>query len=597
ATAENEQPGQKTKSKGGATEKTGSEMPVAKQLTPAKKVRTTAAKKVAEDIILPENKESADAKIEHKPIETTNAEVTFSPEENITTETPELSQSSRLRKITFRIRYKTILGESLLVTGNHALLGNNKHPDAFPLTYLNENFWYGTLEIPEGNFSSENITYNYILKNVDGSISQDWGSDKVISPSMFSTEEIILIDSWNASSDIENTYYTEPFQKVLLKENFTAVNAPTAKNFTHVFKAKAPLLPKGQALCIVGSIEELGEWTTEKPFLLSRQEDEPWHKIEVDLSDANFPFAYKYGTWNVAANSFIAFEEGPNRVLHDGAGSDKLTIVSDGFVNIPNNGYKGAGVAIPVFSLRTEKSFGVGEFSDLKLMVDWAVQVGLKLIQLLPVNDTTATHTYVDSYPYAAISAFALHPLYLHLPAIVSKDNQQFLLDLEDKRLNLNAKSEVDYVNVMAVKWDLIKQIFPSQKQDIFESDDFRAFFKENAHWLIPYAAFSYFREKYNTSDFNEWPTNQVFNSEEINELASSPMQVEDEVSVYYYVQYHLHLQLRDATNYAHQNGIIVKGDIPIGIYRNSCDAWQEPALFNMDLQAGAPPDDFAVKG
>ncbi|MCW3105952.1 MAG: 4-alpha-glucanotransferase, partial [Segetibacter sp.] len=281
---------------------------------------------------------------------------------------------------------------------------------------------------------------------------------------------------------------------------------------------------------------------------------------------------------------------------YDGA-PDKLTVVSDGFAAIPNNGFRGAGVAIPVFSLRSANSFGVGEFPDLKLLVDWAKQVGLKLVQLLPVNDTTATHSFTDSYPYAAISAFALHPLYLHLPSIVNKENQSLLTSLKDKQTELNSKAEVDYVAVMRAKWDLIKQIFHSQKELTFKSPGFKAFFNENAHWLVPYAAFSYFREQNKTADFNQWQSNQKFDAQQINELAGSPLKADDQISVYYYIQYHLHLQLRDAANYAHENGIIVKGDIPIGIYRNSCDAWQEPELFCMDMQAGAPPDDFAVKG
>jgi 4-alpha-glucanotransferase len=187
--------------------------------------------------------------------------------------------------------------------------------------------------------------------------------------------------------------------------------------------------------------------------------------------------------------------------------------------------------------------------------------------------------------------------LYLHLPAIVNKENQPLLTALQGKQQELNNKAEVDYVEVMRAKWHLIKQIFPSQKELTFSSTDFTAFFQENRHWLVPYAAFSYLREQNNTADFNEWTSHQQFDAQQVDQLAGSPLQADNEISVYYYIQYHLHLQLSDATNYAHQNGVIVKGDIPIGIYRNSCDAWQQPELFYMDMQAGAPPDDFAVKG
>lgn len=503
-----------------------------------------------------------------------------------------------IRKISFQLKYSTIVGQSLFVSGSHDLLGNNDVEKAFPLTYLNNEYWYGILEIPEGNIFLEDVAYNYVLKNTDGTFTSDWGSNQLINANVRQAEELFLMDTWNDSSLIENTFFTEPFREVLLKENFTQnSSAASPANATHIFKVKAPLLGKGEVLMITGSAEKLGEWSIGNPVLLSSKKDEEWHHVSVDLSGADFPVAYKYGVFDTEKNRFVAYENGNNRVLYDGISPGKLTVVSDGFANISYKFFKGAGVAIPVFSLRSQNSFGVGEFTDLKLLVDWAKKTGLKLVQLLPVNDTTATHSYTDSYPYAAISAFALHPLYLHLPSVVSKENQAVLASLNEKQSTLNSFPVVNYTEVMAAKWDLLKQIFPSQKEHTFKSSDFHAFFVENAHWLVPYAAFSYFRETYDTSDFSQWPGHNQYDEAAINQLAGSPLKADEAISIYYYVQYHLHLQLKDATNYAHSHGIIVKGDIPIGIYRNSCDAWQQPELYNMDQQAGAPPDDFAVKG
>src|SRR5678815_5820728 len=89
--------------------------------------------------------------------------------------------------------------------------------------------------------------------------------------------------------------------------------------------------------------------------------------------------------------------------------------------------WKAAGVSIPVFSLRSRESFGIGEFTDIRLLADWANETGLKLIQLLPVNDTIATYTWKDSYPYAAISAFALHPVYINLQKVAGKNGAQII--------------------------------------------------------------------------------------------------------------------------------------------------------------------------
>lgn len=264
---------------------------------------------------------------------------------------PEITISP-VRKITFQIKFHTVFGQSLFVLGDHPLLGNNQIESAFPLSYLNDNYWSGTIEIPEEQRLKENIAYHYILKNIDGTISEDWGTDKVIIPGAYKHEEILLIDTWNPSSAIENIFYTEPFQEVLLKENFTEIETTIPEKVTHVFRAKAPLLQKGQALCILGAASELGEWKIEKPLLLSRKQGEAWHSISLDLSNAIFPFAYKYGLFDVDNNAFIDFETGSNRTINNGS-SQQLTVVSDGFAAINGTPYKGAGVAIPVFSLRT----------------------------------------------------------------------------------------------------------------------------------------------------------------------------------------------------------------------------------------------------
>ena len=516
-----------------------------------------------------------------------------------TTATANFTTTTGLKKIIFQVKYTTVVGQSLFVTGNHVLLGNNDYQKAFPLTYLNNEYWIGTVEITVGEAITSEVTYNYLLQHADGTYSTDWGNDKVISAELFPASEVHFYDMWNDTSLIENTFFTEAFQKVLLKENFTTVpiTKPVSTITTHIFRAKAPLLARGQALCLIGSAKALGSWDVENPLLLAHNLGSTWHSVSVDLSAEDFPIAYKYGVYDVDDKKFTAYETNNNRVLYEGISPERLSVVSDGFANILTQPFKGAGVAIPVFSLRSANSFGVGEFADLKLLVDWAKRTGLKLVQLLPVNDTTATHTYTDSYPYAAISAFALHPLYLHLPAVVSTENKDLLASLNDQREALNDKAAVDYLAVMAAKWDLLKQIFPSQKDLTFKEAAFSQFFAENEHWLVPYAAFSFLREKYNTSDFNTWPSHSTYGEAAIKEIAGSPVKAEDAISIYYFVQYHLHLQLKEATAYAHQQGIIVKGDIPIGIYRNSCDAWQEPGLYNMDKQAGAPPDDFAVKG
>lgn len=507
-----------------------------------------------------------------------------------------VSKVSDKLKLTFQLRYHTEYGQNLFITGNHEILGNGDADKALPMHYFNEEFWYAVIELDRNSLPDTNITYNYLLKNSDGTVVYDWGNDKVFNPSTFK-QEALLIDGWNYAGYFENAFYTVPFQQVLLKNNFTKVDAEQPKTVTHTFRVKTPLLSNGQTLCIVGNCNALGNWDTEKPVLLSRAKDDIHFTANLNLTKESFPIAYKYGVYDVEAKQFIRYEDGNNRILYDAVAKNKHTIVNDAFAVLPVTTWKGAGVAIPVFSLRSENSFGVGEFTDLNLLTDWSKKVGLKLIQILPINDTTATHTWMDSYPYAAISAFALHPMYLNLSKTANSLNQKLLNKLEEERKRLNNLDAVDYEAVTKIKIDFVKKIFVSQKEETFNSSDYKKYFDQNKHWLIPYAVFCYLRDQYGSSHFNEWPAYRTYKAADVEELTAPTSKAYDDIALHYFIQYHLHLQLKAATDYAHQNGIIVKGDIAIGIYRYGADAWQSPELYHMDVQAGAPPDDFAIKG
>ncbi|MFN0034982.1 MAG: 4-alpha-glucanotransferase, partial [Saprospiraceae bacterium] len=254
-------------------------------------------------------------------------------------------------------------------------------------------------------------------------------------------------------------------------------------------------------------------------------------------------------------------------------------------------------MAIPVFSLRSQKSWGVGEFADLPLLADWAKSVGLKLIQLLPINDTSATHTWKDSYPYASISAFALHPIYVNVEQVAGKKHAAVLKPFLKKQKELNALEAVDYEAVLQTKWGILRQLYDLQKAEWLKDAGYQAYYESNKHWLAPYAAFCWLRDANGTSDFSRWSKHSKFKQANIDKLLAPTSKHFDQIGLHLFVQWHLHLQLKSAADYAHALGLSLKGDIPIGIYRYSCDAWVAPELYNMDAQAGAPPDDFAEKG
>lgn len=495
-------------------------------------------------------------------------------------------------KISFYIRYTTQPGESLHVTGDIEALGLNDDQQLFDLHYFDHEYWTGTIEVDP--VVAARVQYSYVFRSMQGDLLHEGGRPRAIDTGKSGLGELQLIDAWNPSGAYENVFYTDAFQHVLLTENTAKSKSRSSKHFTHLFRVHAPLLRKHEALVLLGNSMQTGEWNTDQAVMMSSEHG--WWTARLKLPNETLPLQYKYGIFNTRDKSFVRYEEGDNRIVHGDGHAKKLTIVHDAFVRLPNDTWKGAGVSIPLFSLRSKDSFGVGEFTDLKLLVDWAEKTGLRLIQLLPVNDTTVTNSWRDSYPYASISTFALHPIYLNLEAIGGR-HDPYIKSLRKKQRQLNELPEVDYEQVMKFKMSTARELFAARKGEFLRDEDFLGFFSQNRHWLVPYAAFCYLRDRNGTADFTRWKIYSQYDKSSIEKYVSPRARHYDEIAFTYFIQYHLHLQLREAVEYAHRSGIILKGDIPIGVNRNGCDAWIRPELFNMKMQSGAPPDPFAIKG
>lgn len=494
--------------------------------------------------------------------------------------------------IHFYLRFHTVFGQVLCISGNNDLMGNNDSDSAIELSFLNEDFWHVKIELPAS--FDDTIIYKYFLRDKDGAIIFDGEENRAIDLSEIKSKSISVYDAWNGAGDLGNVFFTRPFSQVLLPR-VTKVKPAFSKKITHEFRVKAPLLQSGEVICMCGSTESLKNWSNTDPIVFIPKND--WFIARVCLNENEWPVTYKYGIYNLDQKKITRFEDEENRPLQKSEPGVKLTIIHDGFVRCPIIHWRGAGVLIPVFSLRSKKSFGVGEFTDIPLLIDWAKQTGLKLIQLLPVNDTTATHTWHDSYPYAAISAFAMHPLFINLEKIAGKEFSHIVKPLKKKQKQLNDLPVVDYEKVMKFKWSVLKELYLASKEAFQNDVDYFEFFELNRHWLVPYAAFCYLRDKNKTPDFNKWKRYKIYNESEIQKLVASTTPHYDGIALFYFVQYHLHLQMKAATDYAHNQKIVLKGDIPIGIYRHGCDAWTNPSLYNLHEQSGAPPDDFALKG
>ncbi|MDX2134431.1 MAG: 4-alpha-glucanotransferase [Saprospiraceae bacterium] len=461
-----------------------------------------------------------------------------------------------------------------------------------PLTYLNEELWTCSLQVDPAQ--TPVFAYGYRFYSAGGRLREEWDPEREINLQELNTPELQVLDHWNAMGDEANAFLTQPFTKIFFPQE-KPEEATYSGHCTHIFRVKAPLLEAHESLCLTGGTDSMGRWNELPPVPMSREG--LWLTARLDLSEERFPIAYKYAVWNSRTGALDTFEQGDNRILFASDRPGVTTLIHDGFARLPYPQWRGAGVAIPVFSLRSAKSYGVGEFTDLPLLGDWAAGAGLKLVQLLPINDTTATHTWVDSYPYSAISAFALHPLFLNPAELAGKKHATLLKPYEAERKKLNALTDVDYDAVIKLKWAIFTRLYEAMRAEWENDPEYALFLAENSAWLLPYAAFCYLRDVNGTAEFQRWKTHQTCDLKAIEPFFKPDFKDYHQVAIHLFVQYQLHRQLRAAVDYLHRRQIAVKGDIPIGIYRFSADAWQAPALYHMDKQAGAPPDDFAVAG
>jgi len=220
-------------------------------------------------------------------------------------------------RLTFWLRYHADSGQSLWLTGNHELFGNSRAGQGIALERLNGAFWQATMAIAPGALGDASVAYSYLLRGADGTVVQDWGCDRRLDFASFKAQEVLIVDSWNAPGQTENVFYTEPFKHVLLKPEPVEGRAPVPSKATHVFKVKAPLLSRGQTLCLLGNVPALGQWATVEPVLLGRRTGEDYFSVTLDLSQERLPLEYKYGAYDLANQAFVRFEEGRNRTLPD----------------------------------------------------------------------------------------------------------------------------------------------------------------------------------------------------------------------------------------------------------------------------------------
>ena len=440
------------------------------------------------------------------------------------------------------------------------------------------------------------LTYYYKVTVDNATERSEWQTVKhVLDFTCTAATEYHVHDRWNDMPD-DSYLYSSAFTDCINHQELQPMK-PTSYDRTLRLIVRAPQLRDGECLAVLGDRKALGEWCPDKALPMTLHNYCEW-AVDIDASQFHGEhIELKFVVTN-ASGHMMMWECGYNRCLTMPDMKKGETVVyglNQAFFEIWNR--RLAGTLVPVFSLRTRESAGIGDFGDLKMMIDLMANTGQRVLQLLPINDTTITHTWTDSYPYSCISVFAIHPQYADLRSLLELDDEEARKEAEAECRRLNALPQIDYEKVNAFKLEYLRKVFQQEGKKIMKSAQFKAFFQVTQNWLVPYAQYSWLRDKYGTADFTQWKDHNTWTEDDRAMLSDPRTKEYQEVAFYYFVQYILSSQMKEAHEYAKQKGVILKGDIPIGVNRYSCDVWMEPKYFNLNGQAGAPPDNFSVNG
>ena len=475
--------------------------------------------------------------------------------------------------IKFNIYYGVNVGEKICLN-IHRKSGITVHG----MTQDNGN-WSLELRFSEAelkDYDNGVLDYYYTLYSGDRLLRSEWTTQAHrLDLGQTGVQQYTVYDTW-IEIPHDSYLYSSAFTKCINRREEGMRYHRTSPTILRL-KVRAPQLKGTQKLFLSGQHPVLGDWDANRAIPCYEQAPNEWIcDIDAEYTvGENLEFKFVAISEDNSFHGFpkknVMWETGDNRhitVPRMRKGEIVEYELSQAFFAIWN--VKKAGTLIPLFSLRTEGSFGVGDFCDLKRMIDWIAYTGQRVLQLLPVNDTTVTHTWTDSYPYSCISVFALHPQYIDLRQLPQLIDTPCVERFESLRKELNALPQIDYERVNNAKNEYLMMLYRQEGEKILTSPEYKAWYEEEKEWLNTYAQFCVERDK------TYKPAPQEY---------------------YCFVQYLLAKQMHEAHEYARSTRVVLKGDIPIGVHRNGCDVMQEPKYFNLKGSAGAPPDEFSING
>ena len=492
-------------------------------------------------------------------------------------------------KINFHLEYQTTFGEELVVN----ILSGDK-TETHKMGTLDGLHW--SCEVSKAARTNAFIDYYYSVMRGEQTARTEW----LVEPHRleFAANKGTRYTVYDYWIDIpEDSYlYSSAFTDcVAARDRCMSKRTNYAK--TVRLKVRAPQLRYNERLAIIGGGETLGNWEALRALEMDEHENNEW-VISLDADKLPQTFEFKFVGLDEVDDVTPLWENGMNRTVSlPPMEMGEVVVYELTQAHFPVYPWKGAGTVIPIFSLRSEGSFGVGDFGDLKQMIDWCAKTKQRVLQVLPINDTNITHTWQDSYPYNSISIYALHPQYAdfrQLPALKDEARKTYYEGLQKE---LNALPQIDYERVNQAKMDYLRELYAQEGSNMMKKTAFKQFFDLNREWLVPYAAYCHYRDLYGTATFTEWPDHHTFSDQEREAMSKSTTKIYKEVAFWYFVQFILDQQMHLAHLHARKNKVILKGDIPIGISRDGVEAWVEPKYFNLNGQAGAPPDAFSANG
>ena len=487
-------------------------------------------------------------------------------------------------KLQFNLEYQTTFGEELVLN-----ILSEKKQEQHKMSTLDGLHW--NCELSKSMKSNVCIDYYYSVYRGDQETRHEWLTE----PHRLEFAAIrgiryTIYDHWIDIPEDSYMYSSAITECVAARKRTMSEQEEYGRTIR--LKVRAPQLRGNERLALIGGGEALGNWEAKRALSMTEHESNEW-VISLNADKLPQTFEFKFVALDEVVDVTPLWENGINRTI-------TLPEIELGEVVVyeltqayfPVYPWKAAGTVIPIFSLRSEGSFGVGDFGDLKMMVDWCAKTKQRILQVLPITDTNMTHTWQDSYPYNSISIYALHPQYTDFRQLPALKDEAKRKAFETLRKELNALPQIDYEQMFTAKLDYLREIFAQEWAAVQRRESFKKFFEQNKDWLVPYAAFCYFRDLYGTATFSEWPKDATLQSTQ-----KSTFKGKKELQFWYYVQYNLDAQMREAHAYARAHRVILKGDIPIGISRDGVEAWVEPKYFNLNGQAGAPPDAFSADG